>query len=152
MLDLESLDFPNRILAAAALHHTVSTDITKVTGIYFTARNTNTVYYLCQTYTIVQSIYLAQTKFVWSNILSIAHWEYKAHYWMNCLALSGIKLYKSILLICYTCCFFSSRYCLARFVSMHSVDETIRSCRARTRNCRHQIIWKGLLLTSVDNC
>jgi hypothetical protein len=34
VLDLESLDFPNRILAAAALHHTVSTDITKVTGIY----------------------------------------------------------------------------------------------------------------------
>ncbi|CAB3980819.1 G1 S-specific cyclin-E1 isoform X1 [Paramuricea clavata] len=33
VLDLESLDFPNRILAAAALHHTVSTDITKVTDI-----------------------------------------------------------------------------------------------------------------------
>jgi hypothetical protein len=26
---------------------------------------------------------------------------------MNCLALSGIKWYKSVLLICYTCCFFS---------------------------------------------
>ena len=34
MLDLESLDFPNRILAAAALHHsTVSADITEVTDI-----------------------------------------------------------------------------------------------------------------------
>ena len=34
VLDLESLDFPNRILAAAALYHTVSHDITKLTGIY----------------------------------------------------------------------------------------------------------------------
>ncbi|XP_028392483.1 G1/S-specific cyclin-E-like [Dendronephthya gigantea] len=34
VLDLESLDFPNRVLAAAALHHTVSTiDITQVTDI-----------------------------------------------------------------------------------------------------------------------
>ena len=36
VLDLESLDFPNRILAAAALYHTVSHDITKLTGIYAT--------------------------------------------------------------------------------------------------------------------
>ncbi|XP_046843024.1 G1/S-specific cyclin-E-like [Xenia sp. Carnegie-2017] len=33
VLDMESIDFPNRILAAAAVHYTVSTDIVKVTDI-----------------------------------------------------------------------------------------------------------------------